>query len=237
MDTDIEKIQQNLILSVGIHRKKRILTPIEVAEGIAVLRDHKMSTKNIRELLMLENDSMILKFERLLELSLEIQHLIDWGQSSSTIAFTSASEIAKLKDFQDQKLIADIIIKEKLTKTEVIQIIQAKKRSNKPLSTCIDEVIKLRPQIDRKFVYLGAIINKDLLSILLQKTQLERDRLLEGALTKIIPQTVQWEGRLGKDRFTLVGAEDFAAQIQKLTPGFEERINSLLYDSTVVKNE
>jgi DNA-binding transcriptional MerR regulator len=236
MDTNIEKIQQNLILSVGIHRKKRILTPIEVAEGIKVLRDHKMSTKDIRELLMLESDSMILKFERLLELSPEIQHLIDWGQSSSAIAFTSASEIAKMKDFQEQKLIADNIIKEKLTKTEVIQIIQAKKRSDNTLSTCIEDAIKLRPQIDRKFVYIGAIINKDLLPILSQKSQLERDRLLEGALTSNIPQTVQWEGRLGKDRFTLVGSEDFEALIKKMTPGFEERINFLLCDSIGVKN-
>ncbi len=237
MSNDIVKIQQNLILSVGIHRKKRILTPVEVAEGIKVLREHEMSTKDIRELLMLENDSMIQKFERLLQLSPEVRYLVDWGQSSSAIAFTSASEIAKLKDFGEQKTLADTIIQEKLTKTEVIQIIQAKTRSNKPLSACIDEAIKLRPQIEQKFVFIGAIIDKYLLSILSQMTQLERDRLLEEKLSKTIPQTLQWEGRLGKDRFTLVGSEDFAAEIQKLTPGFEERINALLCDSVEVNND
>lgn len=231
MIIDIVKIQQNLILSVGIHRKKRILTPVEVAEGIKVLRDNRMTTKNIRELLMLENDSMILRFERLLELSPDIRYLIDWGQSSSSIAFTSASEIAKLKDFEEQKLLADVIIKERLSKAEVVQIIQTKKRSKKPLSTCIDEAIKLRPQIDRKYVYLGAITDEDLLILLSQMTQLERDRLLERSFTDIIPQTVQWEGRLGTDRFTLVGPEDFADHIQKMTPSFEERINSLLRES------
>jgi hypothetical protein len=236
MDSNLEKIQQNLILSVGIHRKKRILTPVEVAEGIKVLRDHKMSTKAIRELLMLENDSMILKFERLLELSQEIKHLIDWGQSNSTIAFTSAAEIAKLTDPKEQQLIADTILKEKLTKTEVIQIIQAKKRSTKSITVCIDEAIKLRPQIEHKFVYIGAIIHKSLIELFTQKTQLERDRILVGALNTTIPSTISWEGRLGTDRFTLVGSEDFAAQIQKMMPEFEAKINSLLLVAMGVKN-
>ena len=86
-------------------------------------------------------------------------------------------------------------------------------------------------------MFIGAIIDKNLLNKLSQMTQLERDRLLEEKLSKAIPQTLQWEGRLGRDRFTLVGSEDFAAEIQKLTPGFEERINALLCDSVVVNND
>lgn len=233
----INKIKQNLILSVGTHRKKRILTPIEVAEAIVQLRDSGMSTDDIRELLMLKDNTVIFNFERLLKLSPEIQHLIDWGQGTSTIAFSSASEIAKLKDFSEQKLITDYIIKERLTKKEVVQIIQSKKRSNKPLIICIEDAINLRPKIERKFVYIGVIINKNLLLILQNKSQLQRDLYFKEALDNEIPKSIQWEGRLGKDRFTLVGSEDFAIIIQKMTPGFEEKINSLLCTTLGVKND
>lgn len=234
---DINKIKQNLILSVGIHRKKRILTPVEVAEGIKVLKDNDMATKDIRDLLMLTNDSMITKFERLLSLSPEIRYLIDWGQTPSSIPFSSAAEISRLLDEGEQKLVADALLENSLTKNEIIQIIQARLRSSKTINECIDETIKLRPQIDHKFVYIGAILDNDIKIFLQSLTQFERDTLLNNVINQIIPEKIPWDGRLGIERFTIVGSKYFSTIIESLENGFENNINSLLIEIVRAENE
>ena len=227
MDSELNIVKQNLILSTGTHRSNRVLSPVEVSEGFKKLKDSGMSSREISDIVLFKDISMISKFERLLLLSPKIQHLIDWGSSSSTISFSSAAELARLDKEKDQELLSEAILKNKLSKQEVIQIIQIKRRSSKPILKCIDEIIKLRPEIERKFVFIGAIVNEHLRSILDKLTQNERNKLLLNSLNNQFQQNIHWEGRLGKDRFTLVGDEQFSQKLQNLG-NFEDAINQLL---------
>jgi len=64
--------------------------------------------------------------------------------------------------------------------------------------------------------------------VLKEMTQQERDRLLKSAVTSHSSDLPPWEGRLGIERFTLVGNNAFGIAVQKLPGGFEEAINSYL---------
>jgi hypothetical protein len=234
---DSNLLKEKLIVSIGTHRSVRSLTPVEVGEGIQRLKLEGMSKKDIRELVMLEDDSMLLKFERLLSLPQEILHLIDWGQTNVAVPFSSAFELTKLNNIQDQIDLMHAIIENKFSKKEVIYIVQTKKRSKKPIIDCINDVKNLRPEIEKIYVYIGAILNENLISTLSELTQFERDKILINALNKRFVPPLDWEGRLGKRRFTLTGGIILASQIQKMTPDYETEINQLLCDEMAIINE
>ena len=70
--------QRDLILSVGIHKQERTLSPIEVAQ---LLDKAIKAGTNIKELSgeILLDTTMITRFLRLLDISPNLQHLVGWG--------------------------------------------------------------------------------------------------------------------------------------------------------------
>ena len=96
--------KRDLILSVGIHKKERPLSPVEVAELLQKLINSGTTKKEISQEIVLDL-TMISRFLRLLNLAPEIQHLIGWG-GQSRISFSTASEIARLKTSAEHKFLA-----------------------------------------------------------------------------------------------------------------------------------
>ena len=90
------ELMRNLILSVGTHKGKRPLSPVEVAEGFQKAEKSGMTDQELADLVQLRYPTMIGRFKRLLNLSPDLRHLVDWGSSSSTISFTAASEVTRL---------------------------------------------------------------------------------------------------------------------------------------------
>ena len=106
-----------------------------------------MTEQELAELVQLRYPTMIGRFKRLLNLSPELRHLVDWGSSNSTISFTAASEVARL-DPDDHGAVLNSILENGLNKNEVMQVVQIRNRSSKNISECIEDVIKLRPNGD-----------------------------------------------------------------------------------------
>ncbi len=234
MSLNIKEILPEIILSVGTHRSRRILSPGEIAERFKLLEENGYSKEQIAKFVKLDS-TMIDRFLRLMKLSPEIRHLVDWGQSNaSTISFSAASEISRLNP-EEQKVIAGEILRYQLSKNEIIQVIQIRNRASKNIQKCLDDVLKMRPRIIQKHVFLGALTEEKVISYLKGLSQIERDRILREILKKNLLTGIEWSGRLGKNNFSLVGGKILADQMNDLKPNFEQTINQWLAEK--VKND
>lgn len=218
--------RKGLLLSVGTHRAKRPLTPVEVGEllGRAVRAGDTMA--DCAEAVHLDGTSQVGRFVALLKLPSEVRHLVDWGKSDETLAFTAAYEVARLSEPHDQIRAAQAVLSHGLSTGEVRQVVQARKRSGKDIDACIASILGMRPTVDVHHVFLGKILDADLKRRLERLTQAERDALLKAALAKDF-SAMKVGGRLGADRFTLVGGAELGEAV-KQKDELEARLNNVL---------
>lgn len=218
--------QRDLILSVGIHKRERPLSPIEVAE---LLEKTINSGTTIQELSneILLNSTMITRFRRLLNLAPEIQHLVGWGGESG-ISFSTASEIARLRTAEEHNILAKATLEHGLSKKEVIQIVEVRNKFGKPINECIDEILRMRPRIIRRYLFIGAVKSSEVQNRLSKMSQKERNVLFNKAVTSNYPDLPYWEGLLGINGFNLIGNEDLNQALIKLSTDFELIINDYL---------
>lgn len=221
------ELLKKLILSVGTHKGERPLSPVEVAQGLSALRRSGRTPKDIAGMLHLSGPTMLGRFDRLLSLAPGIRHIVSWGGTPSSITFAAACEIARLGQ-PDQEKLADAILTHSMGKGEVIQIIQRHQRSGKPITSCIEEICQLRPQVVRKYVFIGKLISEALRERSATLSQANRDLWLSTAAANVLPHDVRWGGRLGTERFTLVGDESLSRAVRSLMPDFETAINGAL---------
>lgn len=218
----------NAILSVGTHYKIRRLTPIELSDGFVMAKKEGISVIQIAEKLDIDN-TIVSRLIDLSKLTPKVKLFVDWGSSDTTISFTSASEIAKANlSREEQEIFLEAIIQNSLNKKEVIQILQIKKRSNKRIKDCIEDVLRLRPKIIYKYLYIGTILKVELSTYLQEISQKERNETFHNILNKDFLSNVEWEGRLGTIRFSLVGGESLNEYLKVLKPDYEVFINNLL---------
>lgn len=221
--------QRDLILSVGIHKPERSLSPIEVAELLEKVINSGTTKKEIsREILL--NSTMIHRFLRLLNLAPEIQHLVGWG-GESRISFSTASEIARLKTLEEHKFLVKATLEHGLSKNEVIQIVEVRNKFGKPINECVEEILKMRPRIIRRYLFIGAVKSSEVRNRLSKMSQEERNVLFDKAVTSNYPDLPYWEGQLGIKGFTLIGSEDLDQALSKLPTDFESIINDYLEPS------
>jgi hypothetical protein len=170
---------------------------------------------------------MISRYIRLLGLSPEVQRLVDWGTSGSTIGFTAASELARLTNPTEQVQVCEAALQNRLKSSDVKQIVQLRLRSM-PLVECIENVLRQKPQIQRVNVFVGAVTSTEVASRLRGLTQEQRDDVLVEVLKERFPDLMNVTGRLGTQRFTVTGS-DAAAKVLRAGPvDFETAINAAL---------
>jgi len=218
---------KDLILSVGTHRGQRRLSPTEVSDLFQKARNHGASLHDCAQAVHLTT-SMVSRFLKLQKLSIELKHLVDWGQANSVISFTSAFEISRLNE-DEQGFVSEEILEHGLTKTEVQQVVQLRRRSKKDIKTCVNEILQLRPIICKRYVFIGSILKEDLKSFVRKIKQQDRDRLLSESLDAIFPDVSFFSARLGLDNFTIVTNDAGATVLNAEGEGFfEEKINTSL---------
>ncbi len=217
-----------LILSVGTHKSKRPLLPMEVAEYMQKALDAGEKRTNIAEKLYLEDSSIIGHFIRLLSLPSQVQQIIGWGSDPSTISFTAAAVIARLDSSQEQRILAKAALEHQFNKSEIIQVVQIRRRSGNPIDSCIKAVLDQRPIVERRHVIIGEIRSENLKNELKQISQQERNNLLKLVLEQHGPDTPHLGAKLGVEYFILVGDEHFHSTIVTLPQGFEESITEYL---------
>lgn len=219
---------KQLILSIGSHRASRPLTPIEVGLLLRKSISAGGTPKELASLVHLDGPSMIARFLRLLELPQEVHHLVDWGACQSTIAFTAASELARLHSQDEQQAAVSKALQSALSTSEIRQVVQARLRSNTTIDQCIEDVLKMRSQIERIHLFIGSVTTSSSREKLEALTQHERDLLLGQIMKHLYPGLQHCSSRLGPTRFTLTGGDSDALVLNSGAVDFESNINTAL---------
>ena len=219
---------RQLILSVGTHRSARPLLPVEVAQLMQRALDAGEKRADIAGKLYLEDSTIIGHFTRLLSLPTQVQQLIGWGSDPATVSFTTAAIIARLKCDQEQSVLAKAALENQFRKSEIIQIVQIRLRSENPIEDCIQAVLDQRPIVEKRHLIIGELQSEKLTEELQQISQLERNNLLQSILERYVPEIPSLGCKLGDVYFLLVGGDRFHAAIVSLPGGFEKSITEYL---------
>lgn len=204
--TPLEFGRLKLSIGYGTHKADRPLSPSQVAFLLKHARSNGVSLADCAEALGVHETS-VRRFMRVLELADDLRALVSWGRVEGSVGFSSAVELTKLADPSDQRVTAESILKSSLDSKEVRQIAQIRNRSGRDIESCIEEVISMRPVIERRFVLIGTT-GSDAITVALRKLP-EADR--KDILTSVIKE-LGWSGttgHLGDRLFTLVGGSEF----------------------------
>jgi len=219
--------RKQLVASVGTHSRERYLSPVEVARLFEKAIRGGDSLADCAAAVQLEGTSWVGRFLHLLKLTPDVQHTVDWGKSGSTLSFTSAVELARLEDPEDQRAAVKAILEHGFSSPEVRQLVQARTRTKKTIEECVASVLKMRPQVDVRQVFIGAVLDQDIREQLRGLTQRRRDEIFKGIVANACPG-VSVSGRLGPDRFNLVGGADFGSFLRSEKNKLEKEINRQL---------
>ena len=219
---------KKLLLSVGTHHSERLLTPLEAAAAMRLALSNGATQKELASRLHFDGPTMVSRFVKLLSLAPSVQPLVGWGSDASTISFSSAFEIARLPE-REQQVAAEAVLANQLGLSEVKQLLQIRQRSGKAIDEAVQAVIAQRPTIEVRHVIVGAITIEDVRGKVTNISQEERNSLLRGALLRR-PELDVRGAKLGLDTFTLVGDKQLRAAMENLPKGFEAAISQSLYD-------
>lgn len=216
-----------LVRSVGTHRGHRALSPLEVSELLTKAIGAGETRKSCGETLNL-GQTLLATFLRLRNLTPEIQHLADWGTSTSaSIAFSSLAGLSRLST-DEQVEASTAILRHHLTGTEVVQLVQIARRSEKPIGNCIADVLRLRPEVEVRHLLVGAITSEDLRRGLSDATQRERDQLIQEVLEEMLEGRAEVKCRLGVSNFTVMSDTNILSLLELEADDLEERVNDAL---------
>ena len=148
--------KQDLVMSVGVHRRSRRISPCKVAQ-LLKKASAQQSLREIARDVDLRDDTVLRRLLSLLKLPPEVQALISWGKTPGTISFSVASEVARLVADEEIEQLAAAGIEHRLSKEEVRGIIQRKRRANVSLDRAVEDVLKLRPVVERQYLFLGLL--------------------------------------------------------------------------------
>lgn len=205
-----------LRMSVGYgrHKRGRPLSPIEVGLLFDQARRAGGSIRDCAQAVQLDGTRQIARFLRIVELPQDIQHLIGWGTPKDAIGFSAAFELARLQDEKDQRTTAEAVLKNGLGSKEVLQVVQLRTRSGQAIDACIQEVLGMRPVIEKRYVFIGSIVDGNIGEILGKLRQAERDSILKSCIESLELRGAS--GRLGERFFTLVGDERFNSSMNSI---------------------
>ena len=215
----------------GTHKKGRPLTPIEVAELIDRAHAAGNSLGECARHIRID-ETGIGRFLRLLELPKEIRHLVDWGSANGVLGFSRAVELLRIRNSDHLHTVAKAVLEHGLNSKETRQVAQLLDRSDRTPQDVLNEVIGMRPIVERRYVFIGSVTVASLSTALASRTQREKDVLLENAIASIgLSGTT---GRLGNKRFTLVGDEQFELSISKVGKNhLEQRLCAAILNGLV----
>ena len=198
----------------GTHKKGRPLSPVEVGLLLDQAREAGVPLKDCAHAINLDGTGHIGRFLRILKLPQDIQHLIDWGSGKAAISFSSAVGLVQFQDTDDQHVVAGSILEDGLNSREVRQVAQLRMRSRRTVHECLKEVLGMRPTIERRYVFIGSVVDRNIEATLSNLTQAERDSILNSCIEYFDIRGAS--GRLGKRFFTLVGDERFNASMSDI---------------------
>ena len=218
---------QSLILSVGTHRGRRRLSPMEVATLLRQAMEAGASRHALSDSLKV-SEAQVSRFIRLFDLEPELRDLADWGRgNAATVPFSSLLEIARLEPSQQIEVATSALV-HKLTKAEFRQITQIVERSGRDITDCIADVIDRRPQVHTQFVLIGSIHQGEIQNYLETQLQNARDNLLKEVLDRLGQPSQAIRGRLGSKTFTILASQDIMSLLNMDADAIEGFVNEHL---------
>lgn len=197
----------------GKQQKGRLLSPVEVGELLQRACNAGSSLDECAKEIRIDATGLR-RFLRILELPDDLQHVISWGNPRDAVGFSCAAELARIPGADDQRTVTSAILANGLNSKEVRQVAQLRERSGRPVSECVKEVIGMRPTVDRRYVFIGSVVDQAMQEHLAGLPQRERDAMLAAGVENIGLKGAS--GRLGPRFFTLVGDESFGASMEQV---------------------
>ncbi|MDE0271231.1 MAG: hypothetical protein OXP11_08505 [Gammaproteobacteria bacterium] len=205
--------RQDLIMSVGVHVKRRRAKPMRLAGLI----DKALATDSLDEIadhVNLRGTTILRKLRSLKDLPEEVQNLVDWGTSNAGLSFSVAAEIARCADGLDRRKLAQLALEHHLRKDDVQAIVQRASRAGCSVEDAAEEILKLRPDVEQQFLYVGMLDGR--VSDDVARRSIRRN------LAKLVGAENVLAVRCGEGRFSVVlnsaGAESKSAR-QHLSSG------------------
>ena len=218
---------QDITLSVGTHRGDRRLSPLEVARLIEKVLISGASRKDCAQTLRI-GTTQLSTFLKLLRLRTDIQHLADWrGTKNASIPFSTLAELARLAP-DDQAKAAKAVLRHNFKWKEVVQLTQVSDRSGQSIGECIARVLKLRPEIETRHLFVGAITSGLLRTHLTYTPQAQRDILIGCTLRRLVGPNYDARGRLSDQEFTILSLHDLPRLLSLTADQFEQTVNDTL---------
>lgn len=196
------------------------MSPVEVGSAIRMALRGGANIHECAAELNFKGTGHIGRFVRILKLPEDLRHLVDWGAGRGVISFTAAVELVSLVDEADQRAVADAILTRGLTSKEVRQAAQLRRRTRQPIESCISGALRMRPVVDRRYVFLGSV-GDTCGTKLAGMSQDNRNRILAAAIEELGMSGAV--GRLGVRFFTLVGGDDFHTAMNRIGKQVLER--------------
>ena len=218
---------RDLTLSIGTHRSTRRLSPIEVARLLEKALEAGATRRECAAELGV-GSTQVGTFLKLLDLASGIQHFADWrGTKSASISFSTLAELSRLSP-HDQVDAAKSVLRHDLTWKEVVQLVQMVDRSEQGVRECIAKVLKLRPQIETRHLFVGAITSESLQRYLESLSKSDRDRLIKQTFVRITGTDYEIKGRLGTKEFTILSQHDLPRLLNLEPDELQQTVNDLL---------
>lgn len=207
-----------LILSVGIHRKRRSLRPIEVARRMKTVLDGgvlqgaetiSFTVNSLARRLGFRDSSMLPRFLSLLKIPTEFQEMVEWGArrgAMSHLTFSIASAISTLPLEQQRDLILEVF-KRELNKQETISVIQLLRRNPSiSLQDSVSEVLRMRPQKIYHEILIGSFPPGS--SMANSSLPTGRKEAVLNSVLKPIFQGERATGRISENHFLISTSEN-----------------------------
>lgn len=208
--------QRDLLVSIKTHRGSRRLSPLQVAALFAKALESGATLGECAAAVGLGSTAMVSRFLRLLELPLPVQQMAGWGGSTTSLPFSSASEIARLPSEQ-QEPVAKAVISAGLGAGETKQAVQRLLRSDLGAEEAVQEILKLRPSLERRYVVVGSFGDDSLAEALASVDADERNRLLDVLIQREFALR-DVSARLEPTGFVLSGPQALADRLE----GFDD---------------
>jgi hypothetical protein len=137
------------------------------------------------EALHLDSAAMIGRFIRVAGLPPEIGASVGWGRSAKWINLTQAQEIARLEASSEQRELTRLTLEYRLSGAEVRGAVQICLRRGVGAAAGVEETVRLRPVIERRYVQLGSLIRTEVQVAVAGMGEAGRAALLSRALANV----------------------------------------------------
>jgi len=203
-----EKLKR-LLVSLKTPKKWRAMDPIEIAESLKTLCDH-FPRAEVAKRLGINEKGTLWSYLRLVDLPEEIKQHVREGRIGRDAAYRLTIRLNE----QEQKAVADAILKYRLKSDELKGIVQALKKRNPNMSIedTISLTLKARRQVTEEHVIVTKIEDETfaVLSRKSNETGIPVQELVKRTLTEVLSESGLSSLRLnGQLVFLTLNAEDY----------------------------